>query len=333
MKYTNDEDYSLSIAVWLCAEFYDHNRHPGKLHMSATGLLKPIRQIVLAQRVAAKEDVETVRDIKADIPSRLGTAIHAGIERAWIHRYKEAMTRLGYPQRVIDKVRINPSKEALKENPDIIPVYIEQRFTKELDDFIIDGEADFIGQGVLEDFKSTGVYGYMKGNNDDAYIKQGSIYRWLNPEVITADFMRIQMIFTDWSKLDSIIKKKAGYPATRIVTKKLELMSMEETENYIKQRIREIKTNMNAPEENLPMCTPEELWQDKTVYKFFSNPKNTRSQGNFDTYAEAHNKMMKAGKGIVKEVHGKVKRCNWCDGFELCTQKDVYLANGSLIPN
>lgn len=333
MKLTNDENFSLSIAVWLAAEFYDHNRHPGKLHMSATGLLKPLRQIILAQRVAALENDNTVRDIKADIPNRLGTAIHAGIERAWLHRCKESMAALGYPQRVIDRVRVNPSWKEVQIDPDIISVYIEQRFTKELDDFIIDGEADFIGQGVLEDFKSGGVYGYMKSNNDEKYIQQGSIYRWLAPEIITADYMRIQHIFTDWSKLDSIIKKKAGYPTSRIMTSKLELMPIKETENFIRNKIQEIKNHKDTPEQDLPFCTPEELWQDKTVYKFFSDPNNTRSQGNFDTYAEAHTKLMKAGKGIIKEVHGKVKRCAYCDGVELCTQKDTYMANGSLVLN
>lgn len=333
MKLTNDENFSLSIAVWLSAEFYDHNRHPGKLHMSATGLLKPIRQIILAQRAAAMETVSTVKDIKINIPNRLGTAIHAGIERAWLHRYKEAMTALNYPQKVIDKVRVNPSQEDIQADPDIISVYIEQRFTKEFDDFIIDGEADFIGQGVLEDFKSGGVYGYMKNNNDEQYVQQGSIYRWLAPEIITADFMRIQHIFTDWSKLDSIIRKKAGYPHSRIMTSTLELMSINETENFIQRKIQEIKNHKNTPEPKLPFCTPEELWQDKTVYKFFSNPDNTRSQGNFDTYAEAHTKMMQSGKGIIKEVHGKVKRCAYCDGVDFCTQKDAYLANGSLVLN
>ena len=331
MQYTNNENYSLSIAVWLMADFYNHNRHPGKFHMSATGILKPLRQIILGQRAAALEDDNSVMDIKANIPNRMGTAIHAGIERAWLHKYKEAMTLLNYPQRVIDRIVVNPSKELLQKDPDVIPVYIEQRFTKEFDDFIIDGEADFIGQGILEDFKSTGVYGYMKGSNDDQYIKQGSIYRWLAPDIITEDFMRIQMIFTDWSKLDSIIRKKAGYPSSRILTKKLQLMTIPETENFIQTKVREIKANLKTPEVNLPFCTPKELWQDKTVYKYFGKPENKRSSGNFDTYAEAHNKMMKAGKGVIREVHGKVKRCAYCDGFMLCTQKDTYLADKSLV--
>lgn len=334
MKLTNEDNYSLSIAVFLAADFYDHNRHPGKLHMSATGLLKPIRQTILGMRVKAMEDNNTVRDIKTDIPNRVGTAIHAGIERAWVHRYEEAMIALGYPKRIIDLIRINPSEHDLADNPNIIPIYIEQRFYKEIDDFIVDGEADFIGQGVLEDFKSTGVYGYMKGNNDEKYIQQGSIYRWLAPDVITSDFMRIQHIFTDWSKLDAMIKKKAGYPHSRIITKKLELMSLGETEAFVKKKLREIKTYMDMAEPNLPRCTQEDLWQDKTVYKFYGKPTNKVATKVCDTYAEAHEIFMKKGAtGLIKEIHGKVKKCAYCDGFDLCSQKDEYIADGSFVPN
>ena len=279
------------------------------------------------------ETADTIRDIKTDIPNRMGTAIHAGIERAWIHRYAAALTALGYPARVINRIRINPSEDEAKD-PDIIPIYIEKRFYKEIDDFIIDGEADFIGDGVLEDFKSTGVYGYMKGNNDEKYIQQGSIYRWLAPNVITSDFMRIQHIFTDWSKLDAMIKKKAGYPHSRIITKKLRLMSLEETEAFDKKKLHEIKTFKDDVEQELPRCTMKDLWQDETVYKFYSKPTNKVATKVCDTYAEAHELFMKKGAtGIIREVHGKVKRCAYCDGFELCSQKDEYIANGSFVPN
>jgi len=331
MILTNNNDYPLSIAVWLAVDWYDYNRHPGKLHMSATGLLKPIRQTILGLRLQKMADQETVRDIHQDIPNRMGTAIHAGIERAWKNKEKrtEALLTMGFPADVVSRIRVNPDWKELAANPDWIPVYIEQRFYKELDGFIIDGEVDFIGQGIPEDFKSTGVYGYMKGNNDEKYVQQVSIYRWLAPEVITSDYCRINNIFTDWSKLDAMIKKKAGYPHSRIVSKKLELMSIQETETFIQGRLRQIKAHLDSPEPQLPRCTPEELWQDKTVYKFFSKPTNTRCQKTFDTYPEAHAYFIEKGAtGQIREVHGKVKRCGYCDGADLCSQKAEYVAQG-----
>ena len=170
MKLTNEDNYSLSIAVWLTADFYDHNRHPGKLHLSATRLLKPIKQLILGARAFSDDSIETSRDLRDNIPSHMGTALHASVERAWIHKHRDALLALGYPEDTVKKIRINPPIEDA-QNPNIIPIFIEQRFEKEIDGVIIDGQPDFIGQGILEDFKSTGVYGYIKGNNDDQYIQ------------------------------------------------------------------------------------------------------------------------------------------------------------------
>jgi hypothetical protein len=330
MKLTNEDNLSLSIAVFLAADFYNHNRHPGKLHMSATGLLKPMRQIILGLRTQEIEASSLVRDINTFIPSRMGTAIHAGIEKAWLHRYREALLALGKPKEMIERIRINPTDIMLKEDPYIIPVYLEQRFRKNFDDFVIDGEADFVGDGVLEDYKSTGVYGYMKDTNDDKYIQQGSIYRWLAPEIITADFMWIQFIFTDWSKLDAMKRKKAGYPQSRIIGKKLVLMSYEETESFIKEKIRKIKKYLNTPEIDLPECTKEELWQNDTTWAYYKNPDGKRATKVYDNPSEAYARC--ATGGTVVERKGKVRRCSYCDCYNLCSQKNKLIASGEYTP-
>lgn len=332
MKLTNQENHSLSIGIWLATDWYDHNRWPGRDHLSATGLLKPVRMILLSQRAAEKQKSNGTRDISQDIPSRIGTAIHAGIEKAWLKGdVKANLIRLGYPARVARQVKVNPTPQDLNADPDIIPVYVEQRFHKEFEGFIIDGEFDFCGQGVLEDFKSTGVWSFMNSSNDEKYVLQGSIYRWLAPGIITADYMRIQHIFTDWSKMDAMIRKKKGYPRSRIVPKTYPLLSLNETQSYIRNKINQVKAHRDTHESALPQCPPEELWQSPPRYKYFSNPANTRCQKSFNSYAEAHTHMMNTGKGTIRETPGQVRRCGYCDGFDLCTQKDVYIRNNTLV--
>jgi len=34
----------------------------------------------------------------------------------------------------------------------------------------------------------------------------------------------------------------------------------------------------------------------------------------------------KGGKGIIITVEGKPKRCEYCDAFAVCTQKDKYFS-------
>ena len=81
------------------------------------------------------------------------------------------MTSLGYPQKIIDRVLINPSNDDLYEG--CIPVYLEQRSTREIAGRIISGKYDFVGEGRLEDFKTTGVFTYMNNTKDKDYILQG----------------------------------------------------------------------------------------------------------------------------------------------------------------
>jgi len=331
MRLTNEENYSLSVAVWLASDSYQHAPVKGP-YFSATGLLKPIRMIVLDKRVKAlqMDSGDDVMDISRNVPSRLGTAIHSGIEEAWKGNYKTALHALGYLPETINRIKVNPDpNEILKSD---IPVYMEKRAYKKVGSYTVGGMFDFVGNGILEDFKSMGVYGYMRGDKDEEHILQGSIYRWLNPEIITSNHMLIQQIFTDWSKLQASIRKKSGYPQQRILTKKLELMPLQETDKWVNERVCLIESLMDSPEQDLPPCTQKELWQDNTVYKYFKDPNKTkRATRNYDSYPEAHTHLIKDGSvGVVQEFHGKVKRCGYCNAFDLCKQKDVYIEQGIL---
>ena len=334
MIYTNKADMPLSVAVWLSQDLYNHNRHPGRAHISATGLLKPTRQIILGARALARKDVVMEADVLSLVPSRMGTSIHAGIERAWKGDYKKALLSMGHSQAVIDRVVVNPTPEQLAAVDKPIPVYMEQRFNKELDGYIVDGEFDFVGNGILEDFKSTGTYSFVHSDEhkDRDYMLQGSIYRYLAPHIITKDYMYIRFIFTDWSKINAMTRQKSGYPQHRIMSKKFQLLSMEETEQFIRAKIHELKSMHNVPEAMVPPCEPKDLWQSAAKYKYYSKPENKRCQATFDNPGEAYAKVQSAGKGIVKEFPGVIRRCNpdWCNAYDLCTQKDDYLARGLL---
>lgn len=336
IRYTNENKYALSIAVWLADDDYDHAPVEGP-YMSVTGLLKPERMIVLNQRIkaqtAASDAVEEM-DIERFIASRLGTAIHSAIEHSWSRKADKlkafivALQRLGYQNNVISLIRVNPTAEELKNTPGAIPVYMEQRAYKKAGNYTIGGKFDFIGNGTLEDFKSMGVYGYMKGDKDEEQLMQGSLYRWLNPDLVTSDVMRIQQIFTDWSKLDAMKKSRAGYPQTRILEKTLQLKTIEEIETWVTNKVNKIESLMEVPEPELPRCTQKELWQADPVYKYYGKAGAKRASKVFDNDSAAAYAWMesKGNVGEVREIGGMVKRCGYCSAFEICTQKDEYIA-------
>ena len=109
-------------------------------------------------------------------------------------------------------------------------------------------------------------------------------------------------------------------------------MSIQETELYVRSRIREINAYKGKPESELPLCTGEELWMSETTYKYYADPTKTsgRSTKNFTSPSEAAAYKSKQGKGIVIEVKGEAKACVYCAGFALCSQKDKLIAEGLL---
>lgn len=323
-QYTNNAGIPLSIAVWLATDDYDHNDDPN--HISATSLLKPIKQLILANRIPKADDTA---DIAGLIPSRYGSAIHNSIEEAWKKNYKKAMKELGHAPGLIKRIVINPDRKNV--DPDAIPVYMEQRLTKKLGKYTVSGKFDFVGSGQLEDFKSTSTYAFMHGSKDEDYAMQGSIYRWLDPELITKETIAIRFIFTDWKAAEA--RQSNLYPPLRIASKEYPLLSIQETERFVVNKLNMYFELLDADESKIPACTDKDLWRAAPVWKYYKNPASTgRSTKNFPTASEAQDRLLKDGSvGKVIEVGGKVNGCKYCPAVLVCKQKDEYLRDGSLV--
>jgi len=327
MILTNVHGISLPLAVWLLHDEYDYINEPN--YISATSLLKSTRQLVMTTRVN-QSDREL--DISAFLASRMGTAIHDSIQKAWEVSSPAALKKLGYPAKVYENVVVNPTEEQLKANPDILAIWMEQRAFREIEvngvTYKIGGKFDQVIQGRLFDAKSTSVYAYLLGRKDDDYKWQGGIYRWLNPELITEDHIFIQFIFTDWQKSRS--RGDPDYPQTKAIEYPVAMPSLDETESFIRAKLGELQRYRDAPDEEIPHCTDKELWRGETVYKYYSDPNKVNVQGsratkNFDSKHDADAFMAsKGGKGIVITRPGEVKACEYCPGFNACKQKDLY---------
>ena len=324
LEYTNKNNVSLALAVFLMYDDYDYDERSNAI--SATGLIRPLRQLVLSKQNAALSKTVDVTDL---VFTRMGSAIHKGCEDAWKdpQNVKNALKVLGASEDAVNSIRINPP--FVKEGE--TPVYVEQRAEKEILDFVISGKYDLVLDGTLNDYKSTSVWAYIFDSNADSYIKQGSIYKWLSPDKITEDYININYIFTDWSSAKARADTKT-YPQLKTITKKYNLWSVEETENWIMNKLEAYKLHSNTPQEGLPECTDEELWSSQTTYKYYKNPnKLDRSTKNFDTMDEALLRKATDGNvGTIKTVPGEVKACRYCPVVSICTQAETMLADGRL---
>lgn len=338
MIVTNNGNVPLGLAVWTLYDEYDYIDEPN--YVSATGLLKPLRHIVLPRRVPKELRTSDIADY---VSRALGKSLHDSIEKAWTNgSYRKGLAMMGYPESAIARIVVNPTLETLNSLKDPIPVYIEQRSFKQITVngvvFTVGGKFDMVTEGIVTDNKSTTVFAWLYGGKDDDYKLQGSIYRWLNHNGyhdvkceepigvnrITEDFIRINFIFTDWSRGEA--RRNPNYPQSRLMSKEIELMSLEETEKWIHAKLAQVYMHKDTPEAKLPECTDEELWRSAPVHKYYSDPTKTsgRSTKNFDNLAEAKTFEREKGKGIVITTPGEVKRCEYCEAFPICTQKDRY---------
>ena len=318
MRYRNDSGIPLPVAAFLASDNYDYEDNT----VSATALIKPVRPTILKTRVPESEQVI---DIASLFKARIGTAIHDAIEKTWVEgHYKKALELLGYPSKTINNLNVNPDGHDWQN-----AIYLEKRSYKEIDGYLISGKFDLVVNGRVEDIKTTSTFTYTDQSNVQNYRLQGSIYRWLNPEIITNDYMAIQYIFTDYMPAKAY---QDNYPPAPVVEQKIGLLSLPETEAYIRNRLRQIAKYSDKPEEEIPRCTDEELWRKPPQYKYYKNPdKMTRSTKNFDDLASASRYQMEQnGQGVIVTKPGEVVACKYCPAFSACTQKNEYIADGSL---
>ena len=322
-RLTNNHGLSLAMSIWLAHEEYTNgaDQFPGEDVISATSLLKPPKQIILGNRVPINENKLDVMDLFSNAH---GHALHDSIEKAWMNPQR-AMERMGYPKKIREAVVVNPDPAEVQDEQ--IPVYLERRGFKRINvdrnSFVISGKFDQVIDGQLNDTKKTGVYSYISGSKEKDYRVQGSIYRWLNPDLITSNEILIQFIFTDWKAGD--VKRIKGYPPTPVYEFKVQLMTLGETEYWIKKRIRHLVAEQNLPQNQITPCNDEELWMTKPVYKYYMDPKKandpkSRASKVSNDLAELTQHRISKGKGVIVTIPGEAKACKYCKASAICDQ-------------
>lgn len=310
----NLPNMSESLGVWLATETYSGKGDERTI--SATELLKSTRQIVLSRRV---DSAQAIPNLNSLIASRIGVAIHDAIRLSWVNPTRiKALEALSLPAH---KYVVNPTGPV---PAGMIDVRTEQRTDKVIDGWTVTGEYDLVIAGQLMDTKTTKGFVIQKRLHDAKWAMQGSIYRWLNQEVITDDSVVIECVVLDWSAVDAASSPE--YPQQQWVSLRLKLKTIQETESFIRTKLAEITRHLDTPEPDLPECTDEELWREAPSYAYFANPEATgRSTKNFDNLHDANMHLAEKGKGRVDTRPGKVKACGYCSAASLCTQRLRYL--------
>lgn len=280
MKYTNKHNLPPFIVDFLKSDNYDYEEGV----ISATTLMQPPRMFALTRK---NEDLEV--DVSDLIAARYGTSIHDAVE----------------------KVKI---PGALQEER----VYAVVDFCK------ISGKADIIldvdTEPQLMDVKSTSVWTYIFKSREEDYKKQLSIYRYLLVKngINAIDTAKIWYFFTDWSNSKS--QNDPNYPQTRTMVYDIRLYSIEETEAYIKDRLKVLLATLEMDQKDMPECTSNELWQKPTKWAIMKEGRKSAVKVHDDESEAFQHLDGLDDKHYLVTRPGEVKRCNYCHARRVCEQ-------------
>jgi hypothetical protein len=247
MKYTNKNKLPDSIFSAITNDGYDH-KDDGKRKISVTTLISPpkIRQL----RCRHGDEVEV--DVSDCVWRLLGSSVHSVVERI-------------------------QQEESLKE----------ERLELNYGDFTIVGKPDnyYISNNcsggsiaTIEDYKVTSVWSLIHEPEGKAEWKnQLNVYAFLLRNLgFKVDRLQVIVIARDWNK-SGYIKDPMGYPPCPLVVVDIEIMSNEEIEKYIRERLFLHELAIDMADDMIPACSAKERWAKDKTYAVYKN-KNKRAE-------------------------------------------------------
>ena len=287
MKYTNSYKLPESFNYLLSTLHEDYDIDPKDLKtISATALQMPARLRTLLIR----HYNEIKKDITDELWSLFGTSVHYSLHR-------------------------------LESNERFI---VEKRLEHKLDGIKISGKFDIFDTETktIQDLKITSVWSYILGKPE--WEKQLNVYAYLMRKVMKIEPKKLQIIaiLKDWNKRDSL--RYHDYPEIPFGVLTLRLWFESEQEKYIRDRIKIHLEALNSDDDNLPECSPEERWRQKTKYAIMKNRNKTATRV-FEDKKQAEEFIRiklekdKKNKYHIVERMGIDRRCiNYCPVKDFC---------------
>ena len=283
MRITNKYNLPDYVVRWAMTDHYDYE--PDTL--TATQLVKPMRQLILLQR----HDHEIEADVSDFLKMRMGTAIHDSFERI-----------------------------------DLPDCEQEQRVRTEIKGHTITGKFDILKHKKnkryrVKDIKHTSVTKFLKNNTED-YIMQLSILRfllWFNGYAPLVDKEGdICFFFSDWMPAKA---QRSDYPSIPVLEKAYTLYNLKDSRNFIERKVSEYRECQTLPDKMLPPCAPEDLWYTPAQFAVMKKGRKSAIRLH-ESRKSAERQIQEVGddKMYMEERPARVKRCAYCFAKEFCDQ-------------
>ena len=240
----------------------------------------------------ARHDAEISEDVSERIWILLGQSVHAVLERATSEHHLS-----------------------------------EEKLKAEVLGWTVSGQVDLLeGDMTLSDYKVTSVFSYLLGDKPEWGV-QLNCYAWLyRKQGFKPKKLQIVAILRDW------ISSRAGqgdYPEAPIVVIPIKEWTDEGCQKYVEERVALHKSCLEIGDNDLPECTPQEMWERETTYAVKKcRAKRAVSGGaGFKSMAEAKVFINNNGAGLeIEERPGSRPKCErFCNAAPWCNQFKSFL--------
>jgi hypothetical protein len=197
----------------------------------------------------------------------------------------------------------------------------EQVIKVNVDGVDVIGQPDLSQNRITDDYKVTSVWSVVfEPDGREDWHAQLNIYRWMRlKNNLPTDKLRVCAILRDWQQNKA---HDADYPPVPVAIIDIPIWPDEKVESYLKERIRMHLEAEKLPDNELPLCTPEDMWSKPTTYAIMKPNRKTAIRVCYSR-EEAEQKMFE-GEFIV-ERPGKHGRCeNYCETNKWCSQYKEY---------
>jgi len=255
MKLTNKHDLHPILFTTLAHSDYDFK--PKSRQISATTLLKPIKEIVLAQQ---NPDLLPTMDVTDFTAAKLGSSFHAVLEKVWTEEphFVTTVIKDYFPEYADRELLVNPTKKQIKKSDNPLVVYIEQRGFISINGWDIFMKFDVVFDGQVQDAKTTSAWKYAKGDILDYQLQMG-MGKIIHPKIIKdIDHFKIHYIFKDWS---AKYENTPNYPSASAISATYPHLPNQEVIDWIEDRLNLLEDTLYSgyDAQDIP-CSDHDRW-------------------------------------------------------------------------
>jgi len=185
----------------------------------------------------------------------------------------------------------------------------EERVKMVVDGMTVTGQPDLYENKILDDWKVTSVYAVLNGVKPE-WESQLNLYKLLMENAgFKVEGLRIIAILRDWSKFGHL--RSQNYPKKQVKILQVPLWTHEKAIAYAKGRVELHKTAEALPDDEIPICTPEERWHRDDKWAVYKG-KNKKATRVLNSEEEAEKI-----KAVLEEKTGKEHRIEFREGEDV----------------